>query len=179
MLMGSLALALVVAGVAVLRLVWRRHSPAHTAARLGAWALIAAGLVPAVAAAGAEFGTVLAVLLPGLVAAAVVLAGAERRPPNPALRPRRSLAPATPATLGREGLRALALLGLCPAVAGALALALARLTTSTDNDALAVVLVGFSLIWGGLATAVMMSTRPLRAGAGVAVLGLLTIPVLA
>lgn len=179
MLLGLLTLVLAAAGVAILRAVWRRRSPAHTAARFAAWFLIAAGLVPATVGFGVEIGTTVAMLLPGLVAAAVVLAGAERRPPVADIRPRRPLARPALETLGREALRGLALLGLCPVVAGALALALARLVTSTDNDALAVVLVGFSLIWGGLATTLMVSARPLRTGAGVAVLGFLTIPVLA
>ncbi len=72
-------LALLLAGVLVLRGSWRQRGDSKPILRFGGWSLVATGTAAFVHAYGGEVGTTYALLVLSLLAFAVIASGIERR----------------------------------------------------------------------------------------------------
>lgn len=78
-----LCLLMSTAGIAFLRLSWRKETPKHFVIRMSGWGILLAALISWSFLFGAEFGFVLAFCIPAIIAWIAIALNAETRPSKP------------------------------------------------------------------------------------------------
>jgi hypothetical protein len=156
--------ALLVGGIALLSVSWRRRQGAKAHLRIGGWLLMLVGMVLYGTAWGAELGTAYGLLVLSLAAYAIVAAGVELRN-APARMPRETaLEPEERQTNWRRGVaKSLLAIVLAGFAAIGIGVAFAVATPMPAHDRILIGGILVPVLWGGGMAWTLSDAKLLRA----------------